>query len=90
PFTTHTSFYFEHNQVNKTLEVRIQVFTVSGRLVRTLTHTEYAESYRCGPVNWDGRDDFGGRLAKGVYFYKITVRTDDGKVQERTEKLVIL
>ena len=90
PFTTHTSFYFEHNQVNKMLEVRIQVFTVSGRLVRTLTHTEYAESYRCGPVNWDGRDDFGGRLAKGVYFYKITVRTDDGKVQERTEKLVIL
>ena len=90
PFTTHTSFYFEHNQVNKALEVRIQVFTVSGKLVRTLLYTEFAESFRCGPIEWDGRDDFGGRTAKGTYLYKIIVRTDDGKSQEQVGKLVIL
>ena len=90
PFTTHTSFYFEHNQINTDIDVCIQVFTVSGRLVRTILHSEYAESFRCGPLEWDGRDDFGGRLAKGTYLYKIRVRTSDGKVCEKLEKLVIL
>ena len=90
PFTTHTSFFFEHNQINTTLSVRIQVFTVSGKLVRTLLHTEFAESFRCGPIDWDGRDDFGVRMAKGTYLYKIIVRTDDGKSQEQVGKLVIL
>ncbi|MBO7624241.1 MAG: hypothetical protein J6S82_02920, partial [Bacteroidales bacterium] len=90
PFTTHTSFYFEHNQINTALEVRIQVFTVSGKLVRTLLHTEYAGSFRCGPIEWDGLDDFGGRPAKGTYLYKVSVRTADGKSSERVERLVIL
>ena len=90
PFTTHTSFYFEHNQIQTTIEARIQIFTVSGRLVRTLLHTEFAESFRCGPIEWDGRDDFGGRLAKGTYLYRLTVRTADGKSAEKVEKLVVL
>ena len=90
PFTTHTQFYFEHNQINTTLEVRIQVFTVSGKLVKTILHTEFAESFRCGPLDWDGRDDFGGRLAKGTYLYKLSVRTADGQKAEKIEKLVLL
>ncbi len=90
PFTTHTSFYFEHNQINSAIDVQIRIFTVSGRLVRTLSHSEYTESFRCGPIEWDGRDDFGGRLAKGTYLYKVSVRTADGKIRECTEKLVIL
>lgn len=90
PFTTHTQFYFEHNQINSLIEVRIQVFTVSGKPVKTLLHTEYASSFRCGPIDWDGCDDFGGRLAKGTYLYRISVRTADGKTVEKIEKLVIL
>ncbi len=90
PFTTRTQFYFEHNQINTMLEVRIQVFTVSGKLVKTILHTEFAESFRCGPMEWDGKDDFGGRLAKGTYLYKLSVRTGDGRKAEKIEKLVLL
>ena len=37
PFTTHTEFWFEHNQALSTLQVRIQIYTVSGRLVKSNT-----------------------------------------------------
>jgi flagellar hook assembly protein FlgD len=41
--------------------------------------------------SWDGRHDFGDKVAKGVYIYKITVRSEAlNKQVSKTEKLVIL
>jgi hypothetical protein len=40
---------------------------------------------------WDGRDDFGDKIGKGVYIYKLTVRSPLlNKKVEKIEKLVIL
>jgi flagellar hook assembly protein FlgD len=42
-------------------------------------------------VTWDGRDDFGDKIGKGVYVYRLTVRsTVSNKKSEKIEKLVIL
>ena len=42
-------------------------------------------------IVWDGRDDFGDRIGKGVYIYKITVKSTLTNHQtEKFEKLVIL
>jgi len=90
PFTTHTDFYFEHNQPNTTIKVSIQIFTVSGKLVKTIEHTSNNNSFRCGPIPWNGLDDFGDKLAKGVYIYKVRVKTAENKTIEKFEKLVIL
>lgn len=90
PFTTSTSFYFEHNQLCSNLEVQIQVFTVSGKLVKTINHLAYNECYRSDGIVWDGRDDFGDQLAKGVYIYKLTATNPENQKAEKIEKLVIL
>ena len=90
PFTTHTSFYFEHNHANSDLDVIIQVFTVSGKLVKTIEQQINATGYRCGPIDWDGTDDYGSRIGRGVYVYRIKVRSSTGQVVEKFEKLVIL
>jgi hypothetical protein len=90
PFTTHTEFYFEHNQVCSQLETQIQILTVSGKLVKTINQLVNSEGFRSEGISWDGRDEFGDQLAKGVYIYTITVKTCDGKVGEKTEKLVLL
>lgn len=90
PFTTHTSFYFEHNQPGSELDVLIQVFTVSGKLVKTIERRITATGYRCGPIEWDGLDDFGSRIGRGVYIYRLKVRTNSGQSIEKFEKLVIL
>jgi hypothetical protein len=90
PFTTRTQFMFEHNQACESLDVRIQVFTVSGKLVKTLDQKVKQNGFRSEPIAWDGLDDFGDRIGKGVYVYKIEVRNESGGSAEQFEKLVIL
>jgi hypothetical protein len=90
PFTTRTSFYFEHNQPGAELDILIQVFTVSGKLVKTIERHVATTGYRCGPIEWDGLDDFGSRIGRGVYIYRLKVRTNTGRTIEKFEKLVIL
>ena len=90
PFTTSTEFYFEHNQVCSQLEAQIQIFTVSGRLVKTINEVVLTEGFRSDGISWNGLDDFGDQLAKGVYVYRLIVTTPDNLRAEKTEKLVIL
>lgn len=90
PFTTHTEFHFEHNHPCDLLNVNIQIFTISGKLVKTLNQTIHSEGFRAEPVAWDGRDDYGQKIGRGVYVYHIKVRTDDGAVADAYERLVIL
>jgi flagellar hook assembly protein FlgD len=49
--------------------VRITIFDVAGRRVRTLVDRETPPSFY--KVPWDGRDDDGRKLASGVYFYQM-------------------
>lgn len=90
PFTTSTAFFFEHNQLCSSLEVQVQIFTVSGKLVKTINREVYNECYRSDEITWDGRDDYGDQLARGVYIYRLSVTNPDNEKAEKLEKLVIL
>lgn len=90
PFTTNTDFYFEHNQVCNSLQVKVEVFTVSGKLVKTIFETVHSSGFRSEGIHWDGRDDYGDKLARGVYVYRLTIETEEGTKAEKIEKLVIL
>lgn len=56
PFTTRTAFYFDHNQANIQLDVLIQIFTVSGKLIKTIDRVVLTNGYRSQPIEWDGLD----------------------------------
>ncbi|MCB9361502.1 MAG: type IX secretion system sortase PorU [Flavobacteriales bacterium] len=90
PFTTHTEFWFEHNQANKQMYAQIQIFTVSGKLVKTLEKNITNEGFRSTSITWDGLDEYGDRLAKGVYVYRLKVRAENLSMADKYEKLVIL
>ena len=92
PFVNYTQFWFNHNRPDETLDVQVQVFTVTGKVVWTQNATlPPSGSYLCREITWDGRDDFGDRIGKGVYVYKITVRSSlTNQRVEKFEKLVIL
>jgi len=90
PFTTSTEFYFEHNQVCSALETQIEIFTVTGRLVKTINEMVETRGFRTEGIHWDGRDDFGDQLGKGVYVYRVTVKNPDGMVTRAIEKLYLL
>ena len=61
--------------------VKLEVFAVTGRLVRTLVDQDAAAgSFR---ATWDGRDNGGAQVSRGVYFARYTVdgrRADDRKL----------
>ncbi|MFM7023570.1 MAG: type IX secretion system sortase PorU [Flavobacteriales bacterium] len=91
PFTTRTEFWFEHNQPIGTLNVQIQIYSIAGKLVKNINTTiEASERYKPAPIAWDGLDDYGDAIGKGVYIYHLKVQTENGQYAEKTEKLVIL
>jgi hypothetical protein len=90
PFTTYTEFSFEHNQACAFLNVQIQVFTVSGKLIKTINTVSNTNGFRIDPIPWNGLDDYGDQLARGVYVYKAKVRNPAGEQVEQFEKLVLL
>jgi flagellar hook assembly protein FlgD len=92
PFIDYTEFWFNHNS-STPLNVTIQVFTVSGKLVKTILGTteSFGSNSFSRDLYWNGRDDFGDKVAKGVYIYKLNIRSESlNKSVSKTEKLVIL
>lgn len=91
PFTTYTEFWFNHNRPFEPLEVQVQVMTITGKVVWTQNQIITTTGFTSREITWDGADDFGQRLGKGVYIYKITVKsTLSNEVASQIEKLVIL
>ncbi|MEO9570770.1 MAG: type IX secretion system sortase PorU [Polaribacter sp.] len=91
PFVNYTEFWFNHNKPNETLEVQIQIFTVSGKLIKTINQNVITTGNLARSITWNGLDDFGNKIGKGVYIYKLKVKsTTSNLVSEKYEKLVIL
>jgi len=92
PFTTHTSFCFDHNQPCCEIDVMVQIFTITGKLIKTIDANIQTSGFRIEPnqITWDGRDDFGDRIGQGVYIYKLSVKGTEEKTAEVIQKLVIL
>ncbi len=91
PFSTNTTFHFDHNRAGEDLDIQIQIFTVSGKLIRTLSAQSFASKPHISEISWNGRDEYNDVLAKGVYIYKLSVRSArDGNKVSKYEKLVLL
>jgi len=91
PFSTYTQFWFSHNKPYEPLDVQVQVITITGKVVWTKNQIITTEGFLSREITWDGKDDFGDRIGKGVYIYKLTVKSNlTNKKAEKYEKLVIL
>jgi hypothetical protein len=74
PFTTSTAFVFTITGNEVPQNIRIQILTITGKIVREITKDEL------GPIHvgrnitefkWDGTDTYGDKLANGVYLYRV-------------------
>ena len=86
PFSTSTRFVFTLTGQEIPDQLKIQIMTVSGKIVREITQDEL------GPIRignniseyaWDGRDEFGDQLANGVYLYRVIVRSGGESLELR-------
>ena len=97
PFTDRTCFQFNHSLGNIPLDVKVDIYTITGQKVKSIealwTGTETLQPGDC--ISWDGNDEFGDPLARGIYLYRISVSTGNNTSQpilgeSKFEKLVIL
>lgn len=83
PFTTQTRFVYTLTGSIAPEVFRIQIMTVSGRVVRDidlLAHENVSVGTHQTDFAWDGTDEYGDLLANGVYLYRVI--TSDGDRQE--------
>lgn len=81
PFTTSTQFVYTLTGDESPQHFQIQIMTVSGKIVREIDQTEFGPlligTHR-SDFTWDGTDEFGDRLANGVYLYRIKAKDSEG------------
>lgn len=86
PFSTSTRFVFTLTGSELPTYFKIQVMTISGKLVREIDLSEI------GPIHigrnitqyaWDGKDQFGDQLANGVYLYRIITNIRGENIEKR-------
>jgi Peptidase family C25 len=89
PFTSITRFWFEHNRPNEDLEASIRIFTLDGKLVKTIRQTINTPGIRSSDIEWNGTDEYGSRLVKGIYLYQVAIETREGQLAIKMEKLLL-
>ena len=86
PFSTATKFVFVLTGSEIPPDFNIQIMTVTGKVVRTITRSELGELHIGRNITdyaWDGRDEFGDRLANGVYLYRVFTRINGSTIEQR-------
>lgn len=89
PFRDKTHFVFEHNHAEEYLYAEIFIYSMDGRLVRTLKQVYEAGSGASRELTWDGTDNNGAMLQSGVYLYKVSITAGNGAKDMAYQKLVI-
>jgi hypothetical protein len=89
PFTTSTAFVFTVTGSEVPQNMRIQILTISGKVVREITKAEL------GPIHigrnitdykWDGTDTYGQKLANGVYLYRVITNLNGKSLDKYKEQ----
>jgi hypothetical protein len=74
PFTTSTAFVFTITGSDVPQNIKIQILTITGKIVREITKEELGPLHvgrNITEFKWNGTDMYGSRLANGVYLYHV-------------------
>jgi len=88
PFSVSTTFAFEHNQPGTDLDVTIDVYNGSGAFVKQIRQLVNTGGSRNCQINWNGDNQTGAKLAKGIYIYHVIVVAGGSKT-ESTQQLIL-
>ncbi|MFA7379713.1 MAG: C25 family cysteine peptidase [Bacteroidia bacterium] len=90
PFTTSMKFVFTLTGSDVPDNIRIKIMTLTGKIVREISSVELGPlriGNNISQFAWDGTDQFGDRLANGVYLYQVQVRYKGQEVKHRASTL---
>lgn len=77
PFKTDTYFTFDLFGSNLPEELYIKIYTIAGRLIKTINIPQSQIQIGFNKFYWDGKDQDGDELANGLYFYKFVYKNSE-------------
>ena len=85
PFTTSTAFVFTITGSEVPQNMKIQILTITGKIVREITREELGPLHigrNITDFKWNGTDQYGQRLANGVYIYRFITQLNGQKMDK--------
>ena len=79
PLSSKTRFVFTLTGAQIPQNLKIQILTVTGKVIREITKEELGPlkiGNNTSEYAWDGTDQFGDKLANGVYLYRVVMDSD--------------
>jgi len=89
PFADRTRIYFEFNLPDTEVQIELQIYDMSGRLLSSMQQSLVSEGYTSGQFEWDGYDANGNRMNAGIYPYRVILNTEKGQMVWQSSKMVI-
>jgi hypothetical protein len=90
PVKEGTKITAEHNRPGTTYTATISILNMSGQVIRVLSSDGITTGYQLQPVEWDGNDSGGKKVAKGLYIYRIILNTGEGESVAASGRMIIL
>ena len=87
PCSSFTHFVFEHNRPDEMLDIRIDIFSLNGQLIKTISKSVMSTGFRDKSISWS----IDNSIRRGIYIYRLSVKSQtDNSISEKTEKLIIV
>ena len=83
PFTTSTRFVFTLTGSEVPQQMKIQILTISGRIIKEIFMNELGNIHIGNNITdytWNGTDQFGDQLANGLYFYRVNAKLNGKEI----------
>ena len=77
PFSDFTKIHFEHNCPNEVLEVRMEIYDMNGKKIKSMSNTFSGSSYANSDFIWNGASDQGAAVNSGIYLCKVVVSSQE-------------
>ncbi|MEO6882573.1 MAG: C25 family cysteine peptidase [Bacteroidia bacterium] len=84
PFSTSTRFVFTLTGSEIPQNIEIQIMTITGKIVKEISASELGSLHIGRNITeyaWNGKDEFGDRLANGVYLYRVITQLNGSEMQ---------
>lgn len=90
PFFNETKIQIEHNRPDKELGIIINIYNLGGRTIKIIKTQVNTSGFIIPALPWDGKDNGGNRVGRGLYPYTIIITTPEGETSTASGRMIIL
>ncbi|MDD4970410.1 MAG: type IX secretion system sortase PorU [Paludibacter sp.] len=84
PARNQTTFVVNYGRPESVIRATVEIFDISGRKVWSLNQASMDH------LTWDLSTEGGRKVKAGIYFYQVQLKTTDGDLSSKNNKLIII